>query len=87
MSEQLTNGAEAEPQAPGKPRRQRENVSNYPYRVNFNVSKAMAESLMRMTPTGGPIGQSAYLRLLLHRGLAQDDPQYARALGGNGHAS
>jgi hypothetical protein len=86
MAEQLTNGAEAEPQAPKKPRQQREAVSNYPYRVNFNVSETMAQSLMRMCPIGGPIGQSGYLRLLLHRGLVQDDPQYRLAFGGNGHA-
>jgi hypothetical protein len=61
-----------------KPRKQRENIQRFPAAVNFSITAAMADSLMRMTPTNGPFSQSVYLRLLLHRGLVQDDPIYSR---------
>jgi hypothetical protein len=76
-----TNGKAAEA-AEKKPRKQRENVSRYPQAVNFSVTEAMAQSLVRMCPAGGPFNQSTYLRLLLHRGLMQDDPVYQRSIGG-----
>jgi hypothetical protein len=65
-----------------KPRKQRENISRYPCSINFGVTAAMAQSLIRMCPVNGPFSQSVYGRLLLHRGLIADDPQYRREMGG-----
>jgi hypothetical protein len=81
MTEQLatsptTNGTK-------KPRKQRENVTKFTGSVTVSVTEAMVQSLIRMCPINGPINQSTYLRLLLHRGLMADDPAYAAAIGGN----
>jgi hypothetical protein len=67
-----------------KPRKQRENISRYPASVNFGITATMAQSLLRMCPSNGPFSQSTYLRLLLHRGLIQDDPAYAAAIQEHG---
>jgi hypothetical protein len=65
-----------------KPRRQRENISRYPASANFSITTAMAQSLIRMCPAAGPFNQSTYLRLLLHRGLLADDPEYRKQTQG-----
>jgi hypothetical protein len=65
-----------------KARKQRENISRYPASINFGVTVAMAQSLIRMCPHNGPFNQSTYGRLLIHRGLLTDDPQYRREMGG-----
>jgi hypothetical protein len=69
-----------------KPRKKRESVSRYPLTVSFNITPGMAQSLLRMTAIGGPLTQSQYGRLLLHRGLLQDDPVYRQQMEGSNHA-
>jgi hypothetical protein len=71
-----------------KPRKKRENVTRFGLTISVAIPQTMAESLIRMCPANGPFNQSTYLRLLLHRGLMADDPQYCRTItnGGN-HAT
>jgi hypothetical protein len=69
-----------------KPRKRRENVSRFPVSVNFGITASMGLSIGRMCPANGPFNQSTYLRLLVHRGLLQDDPEYREQMGGGKHA-
>jgi hypothetical protein len=69
-----------------KPRAKRASVQRYPANLTVAVTEGMVQALARMTPAGGPFSQSTYTRLLLHRGLLQDDAIYRASFGGNGHA-
>jgi hypothetical protein len=63
-----------------KPRRARESTARFPCYITCNLTAAMGQALMRMTPPGGPFTQSQYLRTVIHMALMRDDPIYAKGL-------
>ena len=69
-----------------KPRKKRVDVSRFPVSANFGITASMGLSIGRMCPANGPFNQSTYLRLLVHRGLLQDDPVYRQQMEGSNHA-
>jgi hypothetical protein len=82
MSETQLNQAAGNPVSASngqrKARKARTIVRRYPATVNYGITQAMALSIMRLCPPGGPFSQSQYLRMILHERLAATDPNYMR---------
>jgi hypothetical protein len=62
---------------PAPRRKQRPMQRRFSHTINCSITARQAAALDRICPDDGPITKSNYIRLLLHRGLAADDPAYA----------
>jgi hypothetical protein len=61
-----------------KARKARTIVRRYVATVNYGVTAAMAQSIVRMCPDNGPFSQSDYLRMVYHQYALANDPLYMK---------
>ena len=71
------------PQAVAKSER-RKSVEKFPLKFHYAITRAMNDSLQRMTGMNSLLSPSDIGRLSLHSYLLANDPQYVKAVS-NGH--
>jgi hypothetical protein len=61
-------------------------IERFPLRFHCAITIAMGEALKRLTGGNALLAESDIGRLALHGYLMANDPYYARAMRGDGHA-
>jgi hypothetical protein len=61
-------------------------IERFPLKFHYAITIAMGDSLKRLSGNNSLLSESDIGRLALHAYLTANDPQYVRAMRGNGNA-